>query len=115
MGASRALAQRRRAAELTERQGRALSAATSSGRDLFEDGNFDDLGDIPRSNIGSDPAIPLFIMLFTDAPFHDPETEPNYPLPNVNTATRSGVISLLQNTPIIFGMVSGEATINCGS
>jgi hypothetical protein len=83
---------------------------TGAGRDLNGNGNMTDLGDIQPTDINADPDAPMFILLFTDAPFHDPDVEPDYPFPGADSAGRSDVVAELQNTPFIFGLVSGDET-----
>jgi len=83
---------------------------TGAGRDLAGNGNFTDLGDIAPTDIGADPDAPMFIFLFTDAPFHDPDVEPDYPFAGAVSAGRSDVLAELQNTPFVFGLVSGDDT-----
>ena len=75
---------------------------TGAGKDLNDDGDFTDLGEIAPSNIGADPVNPMFIFVFTDAPFHDSDIEPAYP-----GVGRNEVLALLQSTPVMFGLVSG--------
>jgi hypothetical protein len=97
------------AVDLPQSQYEALfQVLTGQGRDLNGNGDFTDLGDIAPSDIGADPDNPLFIYVFTDAPFHDPDLEPDYPQPGVVTAGRQDVIDLLQNTPFVFGLLSGD-------
>lgn len=97
------------ALDLPQSQYEALfQVLTGQGRDLNGNGIFTDLGDIPPSNIGAQADRPLFIFLFTDAPFHDPDVEVDYPQPDVVTAGRQDVINLLQNTPFVFGLLSGD-------
>jgi hypothetical protein len=81
---------------------------TGAGRDLTGDGDFDDLGEIAPSDIGASEDRPLFIYVFTDAPFHDSDVNPNYPVPGFPAAGRAEVLALLQNTPFIFGLASGD-------
>jgi hypothetical protein len=97
------------AVDLPQSQYEALfQVLTGEGRDLDGNGDFTDLGDIAPSDIGADPDNPLFIFMFTDAPFHDPDLEPDYPQPGAVTAGRQDVIDLLQNTPFVFGLLSGD-------
>lgn len=78
-------------------------AATGSGRDLNNDGDFDDLGEVNPINIGWRTASLKVIVLATDAPFHDPEKEVYY------GPTFSQVIDALNAKGIIvIGLDSGD-------
>jgi hypothetical protein len=111
--------------DLPQNQYEALyQVITGAGVDLNNDGLFTGTGEVPPSNIGHiDPTVPLFILLFTDATFHNPDTEAAYPTvaghPFVHG--RNAVLSVLQPpspfttsaafvpTPknYVFGMVPG--------
>lgn len=97
------------ALDLPQSQYEALfQVMTGAGRDLSGNGNFTDIGDIAPTNIGAAPDTPMFIFLFTDADFHDPDVEPDYPFMGATSAGRADVLAELTNTPFIFGLVSGD-------
>jgi hypothetical protein len=99
-------------------------AITGEGVDLNGDGVFTGLGEVAPSSIGHfDPGVPLFILLFTDATFHNPDTESAYPTSagNSHVHGRNAVLShLIPPSPFaasaafvptpktyVFGMVPG--------
>jgi MYXO-CTERM domain-containing protein len=116
-------------ADLPQDQYEALyQVMTGEGLDLDDDGLFTGLGEVEPSDIGHDPNVPLFVLVFTDATFHDPDIEPDYPTGAFNSVVhgRSDVLAVfqpplmalqsaaaLQSTPslaettTIFGMVAG--------
>ena len=99
-------------------------AITGEGVDLNGDGLFTGVGEVAPSSIGHfNPGVPLFILLFTDATFHNPDTESAYPTAtgNAHVHGRSAVLShLIPPSPFaasaafvptpktyVFGMVPG--------
>lgn len=78
-------------------------AATGSGRDINEDGDYQDEGEIRPTNVGWRPGALRVIILATDASFHDSDEEPAYP--GAGFAT---VLSKLQETgTVVIGLDSG--------
>ena len=53
--------------------------ATGEGRDLNNDGDYDDMGDILPTNLGWRPGALRVVILATDAEFHNSDLEPDYP------------------------------------
>jgi hypothetical protein len=116
-------------ADLPQNQYEALyQVMTGEGLDLDADGLFTGVGEVEPSDIGHDPTVPLFILVFTDATFHDPDIEPNYPTAAFNSVVhgRSDVLAVfdpplmapegeaalepppsLAETTTVFGMVAG--------
>jgi hypothetical protein len=99
-------------------------AVTGAGLDFNNDGLYNGVGEVAPSSIGHfDPSVPLFILLFTDATFHNPDTESDYPTLATHPFVhgRSAVLSVLVppspfstattfvSTPknYVFGMVPG--------
>jgi len=94
-------------ADLPEAQYEALfQVLTGAGRDLTNDGDMNDPGEIAPSNIGWATARSRVIYLLTDASFHNSDTEA-YPGTPLKAAGRNNVLSLLMpNKPVIFTMAA---------
>src|SRR5262249_12918564 len=111
--------------DLPQNQYEALyQVITGEGLDFNGDGVYTGVGEVAPSNIGHfDPSVPLFILLFTDATFHNPDTETDYPTAATHPFVhgRSAVLShLVPPSPFttaasfiptpknyVFGMVPG--------
>lgn len=93
--------------DLPESQYEALfQVLTGAGRDLTNNGDMNDVGEIAPSNIGWTMGRSRVIYLLTDASFHDSDTEA-YPGTPLEAAGRNTVLSLLMpNNPVIFTMAA---------
>jgi len=79
-------------------------AATGLGRDINEDGNFTDDGELSPASIGWRTGALKVILFATDAAFHDSDTESEYP-----GSGMTDTISALQNANIVvYGLQSGD-------
>ena len=56
-----------------------FQAATGDGKDLNDDGDFDDAGEILPSSVGWSPDNDHIVVLATDNSFHDSDVETDYP------------------------------------
>lgn len=78
-------------------------ATTGQGRDLNDDGDFIDLGEIAPTNVGWRPGSLRIIILATDASFHNSEEEEEYP-----GAGFTNVLTALNETgTVVIGLDSG--------
>ncbi|MCF2848919.1 S8 family serine peptidase [Pseudoalteromonas sp. ACER1] len=78
--------------------------ATGAGRDINDDGQYTDAGEISPSSIGWREGALKVVLLATDAAFHDSDLETDYP-----GAGFTQVISELQDNGItVFGLQSGS-------
>ncbi|MBA1149543.1 S8 family serine peptidase [Ectothiorhodospiraceae bacterium WFHF3C12] len=80
-----------------------LQGITGAGRDLNDDGDFADTGEIEPSDMGWRSGSLRVVLLATDASFHDSDSESDYP-----GAGRTETLAALDDAgAIVYGLGSG--------
>ena len=80
-------------------------SATGAGRDLDGDSAFDGPGELQPATVGWRSGAVKVIVLATDAPFHDPIEDADYPGASADEA----VAALLERGIVVVGLDSGDS------
>lgn len=80
--------------------------ATGVGRDVNDDGDYTDFGELTPSSIGWRTGALRVVFFATDAPFHDSDTESSYP----GAGSVETVMALQEAGIQVVGLQSGDSS-----